>query len=112
MGSWISIRCLEEVLYPSKQRDHVAKLAFPNNKNAPAHIYQCFGMRPVPRLCPRNFRFPVLHIGCRDSTGRASFMIVPKASVNEQRGLVTRKRNVGFPRQLRIVQPKPITSHM
>jgi hypothetical protein len=36
-------------------------------------------------------------------------MIVPEAAMEEQGGFVTRKRDVGLSRELRVVQPESIT---
>gem|GEM_PF-2770431 len=78
------------------------KLTFPYPYDAPTFTFEGCSDLLVPLAIRFNLILPELHVGRRQPKTLASFVTMPKATVDEYDGLIFRQNNVGFAWQFRI----------
>jgi hypothetical protein len=105
---WITQKCAE--LFA--ERDRVAELALPYNKNAPSHVAKGSNIVLIARFIGGQLLRPKQLTRLRQSGLRATSVPVPKTAVHEYCLPTPRKHDVGTPRQTTAMQPKSVPQLM
>lgn len=92
-------KCLQATL--------VKGLAFPYHHHGPTGVLQERFRVLVALRSLGEFLSPEVRLSLRYSCDLATGVLVPKASVHEYCGLMTRQHDVGLARQITPMQPKP-----
>src|SRR4051812_40943674 len=100
-------RCIstQKLLQAPKQLIWRFEIALPHSEGVPAHYREPVGGRRVPGAVPRQFRQPVILARLGHIRPPASDMLMPKASVHEDRFLPAGENDVWVARQVAAVKP-------
>jgi hypothetical protein len=103
---------IQEAIQSFQQGIGPLNLTFPDDKDRPAHLAQSGTHRCVPLLISEELRLPVLNTRSWQSSGAASRMHVPEASVDKNCFGSLRKDDVGATRQIGSMQGEAISAPM
>jgi len=89
----------------------VFRLAFPNDEHVPPQIFELANCFSIPLLIAGEFRLPVFQSRAGQSPIKATIigMLVPKATVHENRFSSSDKNQVRLARQVLAVEAEPVS---
>ena len=84
-----------------------SQLALPDDQDIPSHAQQLVVIRPVSYYVSVNFIVPEFHIAFRPYKISATFMSMPKTTVDEYYGFVFWQNDIRLSRQFAVVLSVP-----